>query len=151
MHIIIIGLSINDVSYNSAINEKISYKTSLKDTVDKIPLPQYFTSLTEWPKTSNLLCWVHAEPFNDIPKFIPINWSYKDGGFKIKTRGCFCEWGCAKTFLHTVKDPHIDQNEIESISESLLILANQCFKEDITCINPVEPYYEKVEFSGKDY
>lgn len=151
MFIFVTGITLNDISYSSIIEDKINYKVSYDIGINIEPLPTFFTDLEHWPKSTNLFCWATNKPFNDIPKTIPVKYDYNNGKFRIKVVGCFSTWECAKVFLHTVRHPEIKEKELKQIEENLLNFANEYFHANLKCIKPIEPFYKTLEYSGIDF
>lgn len=70
-----------------------------------IKLPKIFSTIEEWPKTTNLFCWYCDKQFKTIPIFIPTNVAKINEVHKINTKGCFCSFSCASSFIEFNTDP----------------------------------------------
>ena len=53
------------------------------------------TKKGEWPKKTSISCWYCTEPFECVPKSIPVG--YKNNIWNVK--GVFCSFECAKSYL----------------------------------------------------
>jgi len=73
------------------------------DPTKYIALPALYTTVGDWPTSSNLLCWNCHCTFDSVPMFIPNGYS----GKAIKTLGNFCRLSCAMKYLISVKDERI--------------------------------------------
>ena len=59
-------------------------------------IPKNFTTLDNWPKSTNLHCWTCECTFTNRPIFIPLHIkSISDGSWDISTNGVFCTFSCA--------------------------------------------------------
>jgi hypothetical protein len=71
-------------------------------------IPEHFTNLTNWPKTTNLKCWQCDCTFNSIPVFVPTDMYHnRRGELVFDTHGNFCTFNCAQRYinLHYKGDP----------------------------------------------
>ena len=75
-----------------------------------IKLPNVFTNIDSWPKTTNLLCWYCGQTFTTVPVFIPgviepvMSKSHEEresAGQQvlISTSGVFSSFGCAYAYV----------------------------------------------------
>jgi hypothetical protein len=64
-------------------------------------LPSKFTSLSSWPKQTDLCCWQCTLPFDGPPKFIPTFFepSNEPGRYTIGVSGVFCHFNAARDFI----------------------------------------------------
>ena len=63
--------------------------------IDYDKIPKKFTGVEEWPKTTNLKCWLCDFNFYSIPIFIPLRMYYVGKDIHMDTRGNYCSWNCA--------------------------------------------------------
>lgn len=65
-------------------------------------IPDKFTTLNEWKKKTELLCWACDVKFNTVPVFVPeylIETS--PGNILMKVLGNFCDFPCASQYNNT--------------------------------------------------
>lgn len=86
-------------------------------------IPNIFTTVEEWPKYTNLLCWNCSEKFNHYPRFIVKSIVKSIKAFNVI--GNFCSWSCALTFI--IENESI-KNKFDSIS--LLKKAEKLFSKN---------------------
>jgi hypothetical protein len=60
---------------------------------DEIPIT--FTSMDEWPRRTNLLCWYCGMNFDSIPVFVPLSMTNLPSGTTMGVHGNFCSFNCA--------------------------------------------------------
>lgn len=51
---------------------------------------------SEWPASTDLLCWHCCHPFDGPPLPLPVAHDEKRDEFRVM--GCFCSWACMKTY-----------------------------------------------------
>jgi len=70
--------------------------SSCKSTGVYQAMPNHFTSVEEWPKSTNLRCWYCDLAIIGYPRFIPTNPSRDAQGRDVcDVHGHFHEWNCA--------------------------------------------------------
>jgi hypothetical protein len=97
------GIKLSDLESDDMFESKFIENSEIETNVEKThykALPKQFTSLENWPKSTNLLCWSCDRAFTKIPIFIPIN-IYKENDTQIMdTEGCFCSFNCAQSHIN---------------------------------------------------
>jgi len=64
-------------------------------------IPSIFTSIADWPTTSNLHCWTCECTFTSRPVFIPKHIkNISNGDWDIATHGMFCSFSCAARYIN---------------------------------------------------
>jgi len=84
-------------------------------TVHYDTIPDNFTSLEDWTRTTNLLCWQCDAQFDVIPVFIPeYIIKLSNNKMTMKVRGNFCSFPCASGFnkIHTPGGRKWERNEL---------------------------------------
>lgn len=132
-------------SIEDEFENRFTYEDEIvpKTIYDKIP--EIFTCVEEWPKTTNISCWSCTLTFNTIPWFIPLSIE-PNPAFPhkhiIPPKGCFCSPNCA--FVHICKTYHDVSTRNDAIA-MLKLLYNIITKK--TCIDilpsPVHTVLEK--------
>lgn len=64
-------------------------------------IPKKFTSVANWPKSTNLLCWSCSLVPPGAPMFIPQNPEFVCGEEMCDCLGNFCNSGCAAAYIYT--------------------------------------------------
>ena len=74
-------------------------------------LPPLFTSLENWPTSTNLHCWNCECTFTTRPIFIPLHIKGNSNGlWDMNTHGTFCSFSCAARYIKDFMDPAIFTN-----------------------------------------
>jgi hypothetical protein len=95
-----------DVFENKLIAE--SCPSHIDTNVNLESLPKIFTTLSAWPKSTNLRCWTCFRKYSNVPLVIFISYSKTaDGDDQYITEGNFCHWTCARWHIkyHKNDDP----------------------------------------------
>jgi hypothetical protein len=88
---------LEDVADERLINDDESIDLDNIYPYDKIP--QIFTSLDTWPKSTNLCCWSCGFKFNGPPKFVPSYIRELDNTIEIGVLGNMCSFNCAESWI----------------------------------------------------
>ncbi len=115
MIIIVRGISIQEIMTKTqevvAKNKYIEYSE----------LPKRFTSVEEWPKYTNLLCWECSRSISSYPKFIAKNPSIVNGNDICDPEGVFHTWNCGMKFAES----HYTKDKCWDLHTSTLIFAKK--------------------------
>jgi len=107
-------------------------------------LPCTFTSLAEWPNTTDFNCWSCYLSVKNIPVFIP---TVINGNMKMKVFGIFCSFNCAQLYINTHYD---DKLKIIEYSSNLNLLYKAMTGKKILQIEPsFNPLFELKKFGGE--
>ncbi len=127
------------------------YQRELLDNIDETvveiiydKIPKHFTTLEEWHKTTNLLCWFCTLKFKDIPWFIIENVNHTSEGYKFDIKGNFCSCGCLLGFI---KINYNERNDFD-IYRSVYKLYNIIYKKKILEILPSPNRYNLKIYGG---
>lgn len=74
-------------------NKSTEIEENLYDSI-----PEKFTTLNEWKKQTNLLCWACDAKFSNIPVFIPEYLIETSKNITMKVLGNFCGFSCASQY-----------------------------------------------------
>ena len=100
--LILKGIKLSDLESDYMFESKFIENSEITATIEKTiyqSLPRHFTSLDNWPKKTNLLCWSCSRQFNTIPVFIPED-IYEENAIRIMdVKGCFCSFNCAQSYI----------------------------------------------------
>lgn len=104
----LIGISLSDYKPIEDIADEVYLNGSPIHTempqlqLDKIP--RVFTTLNEWPTSTNLKCWVCDFTFDGYPKFVPtyIRETEKPGNIEFGVLGNMCSFNCAQLYIETI-------------------------------------------------
>jgi len=106
--LIVLGVTLDQLLMTSEIELNPSgpeFETELMQTFSEIP--KRFTGVSNWPKSTNLLCWECGFQFTSYPKFVPINpCRGENGEDECDVEGNFCEWSCVLREIKTQYPPN---------------------------------------------
>lgn len=109
-------------------------------------IPKRFTSVADWPKSSNLKCWTCDQLPHSYPRFVPLN---PEKGPENKdicdTHGNFCEWNCVVEYVR--KEFPIDQQW--DILESICVFESKFSGQRKEKIVPSPPKTRMAMYCGK--
>ena len=71
-------------------------------------IPPIFTSVEEWPFSTNLCCWSCAFTFDGPPCFIPTFFRHDGGRLEVGVLGNFCTFNCAARYIDDTYPPQAD-------------------------------------------
>jgi hypothetical protein len=91
---------------------------------------------SDWPESSELLCWWCCHSFDGSPKCVPTNYNNSIDQFKVT--GNFCSWNCSKAFVINERPKQI----------SNLTRLIQHIHGFVPFINPAPPRYILKSFGG---
>lgn len=94
-------LFIENVKKNKPSEKVLSLlksKCGEKYNYDKIP--NIFTSIDKWIKSTNLKCWNCSLNFDSIPVFLPVNCTKKNNILYQEVHGNFCSFNCVKSYVN---------------------------------------------------
>lgn len=126
---------------------EISARSEAMETLkiyDKIP--RVFTSLEEWPDSTNLKCWVCNFTFDGRPKFVPTYIKETGGKLEIGVSGNMCTFNCAARWI--LEKYANSKEERWRLQDKLLIvyyLFNSCL---VTSIEPSPSIVEHQMYGG---
>ena len=63
-------------------------------------IPSIFNNIETWVKHSDLKCWYCHLNFELTPIFIPKLIDKSNNGLSIHTKGCFCSFSCAMSYIN---------------------------------------------------
>ena len=110
----------SDDSILDNITNIIEYETDYGNNYDRIP--EVFTTLDEWPKHTNLLCWTCSFIFKTTPKFIPTNIRESETGIlEISVLGNMCSFACAEKWIEDLNETYDNKWRLQN---NLLFLCN---------------------------
>jgi hypothetical protein len=113
-------------------------------------IPKRFTTVSEWPKMTNLKCWVCDRTFTTYPKFIPIakEITFERGSERVSwiSEGNFCEWNCVIDHIRTRK-PKNNQWDLEHNTGQIASIFE---KKKISLIVPSPPKTEMKQYCGEN-
>ena len=121
---------------NAIINNTIVNTANQSIIYDKIP--QSFTGIENWPKTTNLLCWTCSLNFDTTPVFIPLNLENSASLLKMGVYGNFCSFNCAMDRINRYHSGP-EQEDMKNNLRRLYFI----FKK--TAVFIVEPVYDKTK------
>lgn len=78
--------------------EKLTYKYG--------EIPKRFNGVTNWPKTTNLLCWNCDRSVIGFPRFIPDSANVIKGNDECDVIGNFDKWACAFAYANKYLPKH---------------------------------------------
>lgn len=102
-------LVINDVfikdciSIDDLFEQKFINKMKLNDINHTKPydiIPSIFINIDTWVKHTNLKCWYCHLNFELTPIFIPKLIEKNGDDISMHTKGCFCSFSCAMTYIN---------------------------------------------------
>lgn len=114
---------------------------------DKIP--SKFTTMENWPKSTNLKCWWCHKNFKSIPVFVPINISNKGAtpATEITVHGNMCHFFCASAYI----DMFFHERSVKwERHEMLKILYKKMTGQSIEYIPRTPLPYCMVQYGGND-
>jgi hypothetical protein len=123
-------------------------KTDIEKEEKRETIPEVFTSLETWKKSTTIPCWNCSCKFGTIPVFIPIYQKYIDDKLTIGVLGNFCHFSCAQNFIND----HFKNSNLEyKYSYSLRDLYKIFYNVSIDTIKPAPNMYSLYEWGGKEY
>jgi hypothetical protein len=114
---------------------------------DKIP--SKFTTMDDWPKSTNLKCWWCHRNFKSIPVFVPINISNKGAtpATEITVHGNMCHFSCASAYI----DMYFSERSIKwERHEMLKILYKKMTGQLIEYIPRTPLPFRMMQYGGND-
>ena len=112
---------------------------------DKIPA--MFTTLSEWPLTTNLCCWFCTRSFSSRPWFVPLQLKQNaedPDQIEIKTDGNYCSANCVVAVINKM-----DRSIRESVFRNLFIIVKMFTGRDITTITPAHDKNRMKKYGGE--
>jgi hypothetical protein len=135
-------VSVEDIYQQELLNN--IDETTVEIIYDKIP--KHFTTLDDWPKSTNLRCWFCSLKFKTIPWFIIENVNHTSEGSKFDIKGNFCSCGCLLGFVKINYNERNDFDIYRSINKLYTIFYNKKISE----IKP-SPNQYILKIYGGDY
>lgn len=134
------------------------------NSYDKIPVR--FTTIKNWPDSTNLLCWYCNQSFKGRPWFEPksiepvsngqvgvllssdkVKKSKNTHGFSIITNGIFCSCNCVRSYINLHSADESQKNDRIAMLRGIVY---EAFTEStISDIVPSPPYTEMVQYGGE--
>lgn len=105
------GITLADyVPIEDVFDEKVLERAEKEEVLpEPLPfdkIPPVFTSLEEWPLSTNLRCWACPFTFDGPPRFAP---PYirpgEDGRTEVGVEGNFCTFNCAANYIDVTYPP----------------------------------------------
>jgi hypothetical protein len=108
------------------ITKSVDNKSEKSDEVEYTVLPKRFTSVNEWPQTSNLSCWYCDLIPESYPAFIPINLEKSSlGNDTCDVYGHFNTWNCAVRYVINQKMGEFPEDQKPDILHAISIFASK--------------------------
>jgi hypothetical protein len=73
--------------------------TELHHTGEYDKIRRSFTSLDDWPDSTNIKCWACNHSFDNRPVFVPTYIKETDDGLEIGVKGNMCGFNCAERWI----------------------------------------------------
>jgi len=112
---------------------------------DKIP--PLFTSLSEWPTSTNLHCWQCTRSFSGRPWFIPISLKQNVENpeqIEMKTDGNYCSANCGVTIINKM-----DKQVREKIHRNMFIIVELFTGKKVDTIIPAPEKNKMKKYGGE--
>jgi len=137
-------MTLDDLFEQKFINK---FTNSHEDKILYDSIPSVFTSIDDWPKETNLKCWKCHLNFTTMPIFIPKLIEKMYDKLIIYTKGCFCSFTCAMSYINLY-----NSNICDKITEKqkLLLLYKIFYKKNIYDIKE-SPCIYNLEYYGGTY
>jgi len=96
------GVCVDDLKSNDSIFDR-KFTTDAAQPTPRVlyqSLPEHFTTMESWPKSTNLKCWQCDCQFSNPPVFMPSDmYRGRKGEIVFDTHGCFCTFNCAQGYI----------------------------------------------------
>ena len=114
-------------------------------------IPQYFYSLDQWPRQTNLMCWHCANNVRAVPVFSPKHIDAKrvqngETAYVISVEGIFCTFNCAQAYLDTTYAG--DLSYYLNRTNMLLLLYTIFNGRQIAYIRASPPRFRMIQYGG---
>jgi hypothetical protein len=119
--------------------ENIDVENTVEKTFSKIPLK--FTTIDEWPKSTNIKCWWCTQSFKTVPLFIP---SYIATNGDMVPEGNICTFNCGAAYI----DVFVDAKCRWERHEMLKILHHKITGISVKHIPPSPLPFTMVQYGG---
>jgi hypothetical protein len=116
--------------------------------LDKIP--RVFTSLDEWPHSTNLLCWSCGFSFDDRPKFEPTFVRESEAGeIEFGVRGNMCTFNCVETWIEIRYGAHANNEKRRKAQDNLCLVYFMFTGRRVSQIKPAPYRTELRKYGGE--
>lgn len=96
------GVYIDDLKSQDEIFDR-KFTSAEVQPVNKIiyqSIPEHFTTMQQWPRSTNLKCWECDCSFTSTPVFVPTDmYRNRKGELMFDTHGNFCTFNCAQKYI----------------------------------------------------
>lgn len=153
LHLKGITLDKDFVPVEDVFDNKILEVVSSDQNKDSNPfdeIPAVFTSIEEWPFSTNLRCWSCSFTFDGAPCFIP---TFVRAGSKSKVeigvKGNFCTFNCAARYIDDMFPPQAFSSKHWRMRDNLCLVYYYFKGLKVKHIKPAPPKTELKIYGGK--
>lgn len=121
---------------------------SLIDFANYSKIPHIFTTIDQFPKSTNLLCWSCHRSFTSQPRFIAIESIRAIGrdAYDWIIEGNFCSWACAAAYI----EQHYADTKKWSLRQNLAVVRAQIDGTKIQLVKPAPCHTKMRSYCGAD-
>jgi len=142
------GVFLSDIK---SIEEKSDEKILDSPVVDEVirfdKIPEVYTGIRQWKRSTNLRCWNCDFRFENIPVFVPSALKlFENGDYEFSVVGNFCSFSCAATWILTFIHDSFQRSET---MERLCLLYYSFTGKHTSYIMPAPQRTDRVQYGGE--